>query len=187
MIKVYLAGPEVFERNPEIRAQELKEICKKHGVEGIFPLDAVVPCEILGSPEHGHLISHANEDLIYGCEGVLANLTPFRGPSADAGTIYEVGFACALKKTVVGYTFSNEDFYTRTLRHVGPTTRRADGSQEDTNQMLIESFGLMDNLMIPAGIKRSGGVVLNSKDEKESDLEFIERAVILLVRCMGFI
>lgn len=56
MIKVYLAGPEVFERDPTRRAKLLKKICYQHGLEGIFPLDAIVSCEIPGSPEHGRLI-----------------------------------------------------------------------------------------------------------------------------------
>ena len=186
MIRVYLAGPDVFERDPTKRAQVLKKICQQHGLEGIFPLDTVVQCEILGSPEHGRLISRANEELIRGCEGVLANLTPFRGPSADAGTIYEVGYACGLKKVVVGYTFSNKDFYERTLSwatqlpHQGQLIHRTDGSTEDNDGMLIESFGLMDNLMIPTGIETSGGEVIESKYSSESEYTIIERGVMKL-------
>ena len=186
MIKIYLAGPDVFERDPTKRAQVLKRICQQHGLEGIFPLDAAVPCEIPGSPEHGRLISQANEKLIRGCEGVLANLTPFRGPSADAGTIYEVGYACGLKKVVVGYTFSHEDFYERTLSwatefpHLDQLTQRADGSKEDDQGMLIESFGLMDNLMIPTGIETSGGLVIEPKYSSEGNYTIIERSVMKL-------
>lgn len=187
MIRVYLAGPDVFERDPTKRAQVLKRICQQHGLEGIFPLDAVVSCEILGSQQHGRLISQANEKLIRSCEGVLANLTPFRGPSADAGTIYEVGYACGLKKVVVGYTFAHKDFYERTLmwttefphlaQHPDQLTCRADGAKEDADGMLIESFGLMDNLMIPTGIEASGGVVIEPKYSSESEYTIIERSV----------
>ena len=38
------------------------------------------------------------------CDAAVANLTPFRGVSADAGTAFEVGFMRALGRPVLGYT-----------------------------------------------------------------------------------
>jgi nucleoside 2-deoxyribosyltransferase len=32
------------------------------------------------------------------------NCSPFRGVSLDAGTAYEIGYACALGKPVFGYS-----------------------------------------------------------------------------------
>ena len=37
------------------------------------------------------------------CDAVVANLTPWRGPGADPGTAFEVGFAAALGKPVLAY------------------------------------------------------------------------------------
>ena len=38
------------------------------------------------------------------CDAIVANMTPFRGPSMDAGTCYEMGLAKGLGKLVVGWT-----------------------------------------------------------------------------------
>ena len=46
---------------------------------------------------------------------MIANLTPFRGPSADVGTVYEVGFMRALGRPVFGYATTAEPFTRRTL------------------------------------------------------------------------
>ncbi len=37
-------------------------------------------------------------------DGIIANLTPWRGVSADVGTVYELGFMCALNKAAYAYT-----------------------------------------------------------------------------------
>ena len=37
-------------------------------------------------------ISQANEQCMRSCDLVVANLTPFRSPSADPGTTFELGF-----------------------------------------------------------------------------------------------
>jgi nucleoside 2-deoxyribosyltransferase len=38
------------------------------------------------------------------CDVVIANLTPFRGPSADAGTLVEVGWFLGRGRPVFGYS-----------------------------------------------------------------------------------
>ena len=135
---------------------------------GKFPLDAELDPKGLQPPEFGLRISAACEDLIRSCSAVLANLTPFRGPSADVGTVYEVGFAVALGKVVVGYTESDAPFIKRTsdwLRRLGePARARIGGDLEDCDGMRLESFGLLDNLMIPGGIQASGGTIIGPGD-----------------------
>ena len=160
---VYLAGPDVFARNALAHSQELKEICKNHKLIGHFPLDNELPTSGKPPQQIGHLISEKNEELIRKCDGVLANLTPFRGPSADPGTVYEVGFARGLGKVIVGYTDTGATFRDRTvqwLKRLGEAPSvRDDGTPEDARRMSIEDFDMMDNLMIPGGIEASGGTV----------------------------
>ena len=36
-------------------------------------------------------------------DAIIANLTPFRGPSADAGTVYELGYMAGRGKLCLGY------------------------------------------------------------------------------------
>ena len=47
-------------------------------------------------------IALRNKADIRSCEAIVADLTPFRGPSADVGTVCEVGFARALGLKIFG-------------------------------------------------------------------------------------
>jgi len=78
--EVYLAGPEVFASDAKEIGEELKQICAKNGLKGLFPLDAE-----LGPKADPKAIFEANVALIRQAKGVIANMTPFRGPSTDAG------------------------------------------------------------------------------------------------------
>ena len=37
-------------------------------------------------------------------DAIIANLTPFRGPGADAGTVYELGYMAGRGKFCLGYS-----------------------------------------------------------------------------------
>jgi nucleoside 2-deoxyribosyltransferase len=165
-MRVYLAGPDVFYPDAEARAAAMKAICARYGLVGVSPLDALEgePAAWGGLAEWRR-IARRNEAHITGCAAVIANLTPFRGPSADAGTVYEVGFARALGRVVFGWTEAAEDFATRTRASLGGrAVCGSDGVWRDGDGLLIEAFGLVDNLMIDAGIAESGGAILPAFD-----------------------
>ena len=94
----------------------------------------------------------------------LFNLTPFRGPSADAGTVFELGFLSALGKPLYGYSNSSELYVDRVAALQGPL-RHHEGYSWDSDGYSVEPFGLPDNLMIIHAIKRSGGVVTAVEDD----------------------
>ncbi len=153
--RVYLAGPDVFLPNPLVRAETLKAMCAAHGLLGISPLDALA-----GEPEawatlpEAHRIARRNEAHIASCDALVANLTPFRGPSADAGTVFELGHMRALGRPVFGWSNTAADFASRTRAFCGVVGER------DGHGMQIEDFGLGDNLMIDGAIIASGGVFI---------------------------
>lgn len=163
-MRVYLAGPEVFLADADAVGAAKKAVCAAHGLTGVFPLDPHP------EPEDGPLEAHpldacrriyrANEAYIRSCDALIANLTPFRGPSADAGTAYELGFMRALGRPVLAYTNILRDFAGRTLAHLGPhLRRRPGGAWEDDQGMGIEEFGLADNLMLDGGVLEAGFAV----------------------------
>jgi len=129
MIRVYLAGPDVFLPDPGAWLERKKAICAGYGLIGISPLDALAqePASWEALPDWQR-IALRNEAHIRSCSGIIANLTPFRGPSADVGTVYEVGFARGLGLKVFGYATVTDAFLDRTLDSVGGGRRDADGS-----------------------------------------------------------
>ena len=177
--RVYLAGPDVFFPEPESWAARKKEICARHGLTGISPLDEYPdePAEWASLPLW-RKIAARNEAHIRSCHGLIANLTPFRGPSADVGTVYEVGFARALGLKVFGYALASTGFLQRTRASLGEkAVPGPDGTWLDGDGLLLEDFGLFDNLMIEGGIAGAGGALIVEDIAGWRDLTLFERIV----------
>jgi len=176
--RVYLAGPDVFLPNATARAAEMKAICARHGLTGISPLDALPeqPPEWDALPE-ALRIHRRNEAHIRSSDALIANLTPFRGPSADVGTVFELGYMRALGRPVFGYATTSVPFLERTRALLATT--QTDGAWHDAAGMLVESFGLFDNLMLDGAIAASGGALFVEEMEKERwvDLSVFARCV----------
>jgi len=159
--RIYLAGPEVFLLNAKEIGEQKKLLCQKHGFTGVFPIDIEVNVEDKTPRQIGLEISCVNEDLIRSCDAVIANLTPFRGASADVGTVFEVGFAHALGKKVFAYTNVAASFTERTSKALGDGVKRwADGRLRDGLGMFVEENGLVDNLMLDGCIHANTGVLV---------------------------
>lgn len=168
--RVYLAGPEVFLANVREIGTRKRAICARHGLVGVFPADeedARDPAAPLA--EQGLAISRAMERAMRGCDAMIVNLTPFRGPSADVGSAYEMGFMRALGRPVFAYSNDARPFLDRVAAHCGGAVHlRPTGEPEDTDGMAIEPFGLHDNLMLVGGVIGSGGCVVTA-DVQDSD------------------
>lgn len=148
---VYLAGPDVFLPEASAHFDALEARCAALGLRGLRPSDGGLSQGLGGSgAEIAQRIYEANVALIRACDGVLANLVPFRGPlEPDSGTAFEVGMAIALGKPVAGIVPTGiEPIEDRVARQCG-RRRDAQGLDWDLAQgMLIESFGLPLNLML---------------------------------------
>lgn len=181
-MRVYLAGPDVFLPDPLARGAALKAICARHGILGVFPMDPLAsePPDWAGLPEFQR-ISLRNEAHIRAADALIANLTPFRGPSADVGTVFEIGFMRALGRPVFGWSNTAADFASRTRAFVGDAARvAADGEWRDGEAMALERFGCLDNLMIDGAVLASGGcleVVEVPAAARWADLAAFERCV----------
>ncbi len=115
----------------------------------------------LGRRQTGIRISEANEGLIRTCSAVIANMTPFRGISADVGTVFEMGVGRGLGLVVFAYTNSAIPFTERTVSQLnGEAQRDGLGALRDSQGMAIEEWDLMDNLMLEGGIQASGGALV---------------------------
>jgi len=141
-MKVYLAGPDVFLSDAMAVGRRKRDICAAHGLVGLFPLDNEIDP---AGPEASLAIFQANTRMMREADAIVANLTPFRGPSADAGTVYELGFMAGQEKFCTGYSNVPGVYLDRVAG-----TRSLDGSAlfYDSDKLIIEDFGLADNLMI---------------------------------------
>ena len=146
---LYLAGPDVFVPQPQARGLALKALCAELGATGLFPMDAA----IADAAHRPDAIREANLAMIRRCDAVIANMTPFRGPSMDPGTAYEMGAAAALGKLVVGYTTDPRPYAERVAAAM-PVERAPDGTLRDGQGMAVEQFAapLADNLMMACGV-----------------------------------
>jgi nucleoside 2-deoxyribosyltransferase len=152
--KLYLAGPDVFLPQAIEIGRIKKRLCAKYGFEGLYPFDNEV------SPQHGEavdrLIYRANIAMIQEADGGVFNLTPFRSPSADVGTVFELGFMSALDKPAYGYSNRTEDLLVRVKTDVAVQRHEGTGMWCDPQGMSIEDFGNADNLMIDACLAEQG-------------------------------
>jgi nucleoside 2-deoxyribosyltransferase len=151
--RIYLAGPEVFLPDANEAGRIKCAVAAEHGFEGVYPLDASLDLAGQEKRAQATFISRSNEDLMRSCDGLIANLTPFRGASADVGTAFEVGFLRALGRPVLGYTNSALDYVAR-AHAVRAQPRLA--FDADAPTVAIEDFDLSENLMIEIAIEASG-------------------------------
>jgi nucleoside 2-deoxyribosyltransferase len=169
--KVYLAGPEVFLRNAMEAGAAKVEICACYGLDGKYPLDAQLDLGELTLAERAYAIAQANERLIGECDAVIANLTPFRGPGADTGTAYEIGYARGRGMPVFGYSNHHLSFFDRIRKFNAKPLKHRPGSEptmafEDGDRMGVEQFGLADNLMVIGAIHESGGGIVLGRTKR---------------------
>lgn len=167
--RVYLAGPEVFLEDVRTIAQQKLEICRRNDLEGVFPLDSSLDLANLPKREAGIAIYHSNRDLMDSCDCLIANMTPFRGPSMDVGTAFEMGYMIGQGKIVLGYTNVIESFVERTKAfYKGDSgTRGSDNMPVDPYGMAIEDFDLIDNLMLESAVVAPGFEVVKTAGREE--------------------
>ncbi|PJI48118.1 MAG: nucleoside 2-deoxyribosyltransferase [Pseudomonas sp.] len=152
MLKIYLAGPDVFRPDAFAQGERLKALCTEFGLQGLYPLDHSVPEGITNPPEQALWIYQANLTLIAEADAVLANLNPFRGTEPDSGTAFELGYAAALGKPLYGYIDEGGSCVERL-----PCEWQGEEPGRDRDGNQIESFGLPLNLMLGVPVRIAVG------------------------------
>jgi nucleoside 2-deoxyribosyltransferase len=142
-MKIYLAGPDVFLQDAVAIGRRKVEICARHGLIGLYPLDNVID---LAAPDASLKIFCGNEAMMNEADAIIANLTPFRGPGADAGTVYELGYMAGRGKHCFGYS-NDPALYVDRVRQRGDV-KMQHGRLVDADDLTVENFGHTDNLMM---------------------------------------
>jgi nucleoside 2-deoxyribosyltransferase len=174
-MKIYLAGPDVFLPDAVEIGRRKAAICARHGVSGLYPLDNAID---RSAGEVSLNIFKGNEAMMDAADAIIANLTPFRGFSADAGTAYELGYMAARGKLCLGYSNDPSIYAERVRRFI--EVKSQDGRLVDAKGLTVEDFGLSDNLMMIHALDLHGCRLVTPREAPEDiwhDLTAFEACV----------
>jgi nucleoside 2-deoxyribosyltransferase len=159
----YLAGPDVFLPNAVAHAAKKVGICRRYGLRGVPPLNEDVKAAAEGL-EVWQTIYEKDIAMMERCDIIIANLTPFAGASADAGTLIEVGWFLGKGKPIFGYSNTAENLESRMRTQLG-----------DRHAGLgIEGFHLPDNLMIVGAVHSGGYPIFVPRDSEARGIDALD-------------
>ncbi|CAL76011.1 putative Nucleoside 2-deoxyribosyltransferase [Bradyrhizobium sp. ORS 278] len=182
-MKIYLAGPDVFLPDAVEIGRRKAAICDRHGLIGLYPLDNTVD---LAASDASRQIFHGNEAMMDGADAIIANLTPFRGPGADAGTVYELGYMAGTGKLCLGYCNDPTVYAERARRFTALSEQ--DDRLVDAEGLTVEDFGLPDNLMMIHALELHGASLVLPRERPADvwhDLAAFEECVRLAAERLG--
>src|SRR5690349_15168610 len=162
-VTAYLAGPDVFLPNAAAHAARKVEICARFGLRGLPPLNEDVETAAKAL-DVWQSIYEKDMAMMERCDIIIANLTPFGGASADAGTLIEVGWFLGKGKPIFGYSNASESFEQRMRRQLG------DGAAD----LGIEGFHLPDNLMIVGAVASGGCPIFVPRDGQARGIDALD-------------
>jgi nucleoside 2-deoxyribosyltransferase len=180
----YLAGPDVFLPDAPAHAARKAAICASHGITALPPLNEDIDSLAAMEAHHAWRAIFAKDiEMMERADLVIANLTPFRGASADSGTLVEVGWFLGRGRPIFGYSNSATPFAARSAALVAQVPDPVAG-------LAVEGFGLPDNLMIPGAVETGGHPILlpeGGHDLPFDSLEVFERCVRTAARSLGLV
>jgi nucleoside 2-deoxyribosyltransferase len=182
-MKIYLAGPDVFLPDAVDIGRRKVELCARHGLTGLYPLDNVID---LAAKDASLQIFRGNEKMMISADAIIANLTPFRGPGADAGTVYELGYMAGRGKLCLGYS-NDPSLYPDRVRKFTDVASK-DGRLVDADGLTVEDFGWTDNLMMIHALDLHGCALVTPRqtpDDIWHDLTAFENCVRLAAEQLG--
>jgi nucleoside 2-deoxyribosyltransferase len=153
---LYLSGPDVWLPDAPLLMARRREICEAAGFAAVTgrdsPLVETEPSEAMAREIYAGVL-----ERLRAADAVIANLTPWRGPTADSGVTFETGFAAALGKPVFAYinvaSEEEAEYRGRVERLIGASPDE-EGRWRDDDGAEIEDFSLPETLMLWAEARR---------------------------------
>jgi len=176
---LYLAGPEVWYPNVGAHFGLRQHVCAEAGFEMLLPdnsaLNELEPGEIMAREIYAERVARMRR-----ADAAIINLTPWRGPAADPGTAFEMGFLAGLGKPIFAWMNipleEDAEYRNRVDAHVGAQLDE-DGVWRDGEGALIEDFGLPETLMLWAEARRLFVIVTHDLMEEVTGLQLCLEAV----------
>jgi nucleoside 2-deoxyribosyltransferase len=155
-LTAYLAGPDVFLPNAVSHAAKKVEICRRFGLRGLPPLNEDIKTSVKTSNKASNAwLSIYEKDVLMmeRCDIIIANLTPFGGASADAGTLIEVGWFLGKEKPIFGYSNTSDNFESRMSKQLDDRFHKTDHNSTfvESDQARISQGHLTTS--VPANIR----------------------------------
>jgi nucleoside 2-deoxyribosyltransferase len=176
---IYLAGPEAWYPDAEDHAAAQRATCELAGFVGLTPAD-MVGAEPGGTEVAARELYAARMALMRRADAAVINLTPWRGPSCEAGTAFEAGFLSCLGKPVFGFINLNDEneaeYRDRVDAFIGAQLDE-NGVLRDDEGCVVEDFGLPETLMLWAEARRLFVIVTGDPLHDLTGLELCLEAV----------
>lgn len=172
----YLAGPDVFLPDAPAHARRKVEICARYGLHASPPLNEDIETLAAMSEHDAWRAIYAKDvEMMEASDLAIVNLTPFRGASADAGTLVELGWFLGRSRPIFAYSNNAESFTARSAALTAAVPDPMAG-------LTVGGFGLPDNLMIAGAVEQAGGrpILLPERGSLPFDsLEVFEKCVMI--------
>jgi nucleoside 2-deoxyribosyltransferase len=176
---VYTAGPEVFMPEGLAIIERKFALVRAYGFETARKPGEYWDRSAFEKHALGLEISRRNELLMDRADVCIANLTPFRGVSADVGTVYELGYMIAQGKLAYGFSNDARGYFERARDdyYGGQVWPGPDGKPRGADGQRVEDHDLADNLMLDGGVLRRGGLLVRRdipQEHRFTDLSAFE-------------
>lgn len=128
------------------RAQRKVALCAQRGVIGLHPLLADLEIDGHDRPLEliGRALMEAQRDMLRTSAAVIAEITPFRGPSLAPSIAWALGFAAARGLPVHAFGAAPVDFAARTVQFQ---------AQMGVDDWQIERFpGAVEDIILASGL-----------------------------------
>jgi len=176
---LFLAGPDLWLPDGADILARKRALCEAAGYRAFAGRDAELvetePSEAMAREIYASVL-----ERLRAADAVIANLTPWRGPGADPGAAFEIGFAAALGKPVLAYlNVADEDDaeYRGRVENLLGAEFGDDGRWRDGLGAEIEDFALPENLMLWAEARRFFVIVTPDPDNDITGVELCLDAV----------
>ena len=141
---IYIAGPDLFLPDWPERAARATALCAEYGLIAILPVPAIPltgpGVTELSNAEGAGKVFQACREAVRKADGVIANLSPFRGSEPDSGTVVECAMSHVLGIPVIGYASGKGSII--------PIDSDSSGRLLAPDGGWVEQFGLSHNVMV---------------------------------------
>lgn len=167
-IRAYLAGPARYDADGRQRYAKMKELCARHHIEAITPLDeapGVATVEAADPYVRAYNTFDRWQQHVRNCDLIIADLNDFHGWEPNSDTAFECGMAFQLGKKLYGY-MNDTTIMKERIPNYGAAQKYKDIYDWD-----VENFNYPINLMFASSMKIGEGDFAAILPEVARDLQ----------------